>query len=221
MLMNLNNKNTPFFQAYPQIPLFPIYGYDNSEEAEKDFDYMKQLYPRSSVKIQELIEEACDKLEYEGSIMFDEYPDRLQLALLANNIYHQVAPSALSVSSRPDTEYAAIYDASDDSDDMSNAHPEAELEPEEELVETASRHAGGFPGRPGRPMPPPGHPGRPMPPPPPPPGRPMPPPPPPWRPAPPPPGSDQPNWLRNLIEVMLCNEMCQRRRRYRSRKRWM
>lgn len=218
--MNLNNKNTPFFQAYPQIPLFPIYGYDNSEEAEKDFDYMKQLYPRSSVKIQELIEEACDKLEYEGSIMFDEYPDRLQLALLANNIYHQVAPSALSVSSRPDTEYAAIYDASDDSDDMSNAHPEAELEPEEELVETASRHAGGFPGRPGRPMPPPGHPGRPMPPPPPPPpGRPM--PPPPWRPAPPPPGSDQPNWLRNLIEVMLCNEMCQRRRRYRSRKRWM
>ena len=146
MLMNLNNKNTPFFQAYPQIPLFPIYGYDNSEEAEKDFDYMKQLYPRSSVKIQELIEEACDKLEYEGSIMFDEYPDRLQLALLANNIYHQVAPSALSVSSRPDTEYAAIYDASDDSDDMSNAHPEAELEPEEELVETASRHAGGFPG---------------------------------------------------------------------------
>ena len=200
--MNPNNKNTPFFQSYPQIPLFPIYGYDNSEEAEKDFDYMKQLYPRSSVQIQELIEEACDKLEYEGSIMFDEYPDRLQLALMANKIYNQIAPSALSVTPQPDaqidsqTTYVSGYE--EETDVSATAF-------------SSSRHH----GRPGRPMPPP--------PPPPPgrPGRPMPPPPPPWKPAPPPPGPDHPNWLRNLIEVMLCNEMCQRRRRYRSRKRWM
>ncbi|MCX4315530.1 MAG: hypothetical protein OSJ52_02665 [Lachnospiraceae bacterium] len=198
--MNPNNKNTPFFQAYPQIPLFPIYGYDNSEEAEKDFDYMKQLYPRSSVQIQELIEEACDKLEYEGSIMFDEYPDRLQLALMANKIYNQIAPSALSVTPQPDaqidsqTTYVSGYE--EETDVSATAF-------------SSSRHH----GRPGRPIPPPPPPGRP--------GRPMPPPPPPWRPAPPPPAPDHPNWLRNLIEVMLCNEMCQRRRRYRSRKRWM
>lgn len=170
MLMNSGSKNA-FFYPYQQVPLFPIYGYDNSEDAERDFEYMKQLYPRSSRKIQELIEDSCDQLEYEGSIMFDEYPDRLQLCLLANRIYSQVMPDA-SVG---------------------------------ELQETALLGPGPVrvpPGRPGQYPPPPGRP----------------------EPNPPHgnPGNQQnPDWLRNMIEVMLCNEMCQRRSRYRSRKRLM
>ena len=218
--MNLNYKKEPFLQAYsyPQIPLFPIYGYDNSEEAEKDFDYMKQLYPRSSIKIQELIEDTCDQLEYEGSIMFDEYPDRLQLALLANKIYNQVVPSALSASSAPGQADSPVSAASETpaastySSCLETAmgdNETTELQAEGRPAPPPNRHPGG-PFPPGRPVPPP--PG-------PPPGHPT--PPPPWRPAPPPNDNQNPNWLRNLIEVMLCNEMCQRRRRYRSRKRWM
>lgn len=137
-------KTAPYPDPYRPIPLFPIYGYDNSEEAEKDFEYMKQLYPRSSHRIQELIEDTCDRLEYEGSMMFDEYPDRLQIALLANKIYSQLAPSATT-------------------------------EP------LTAQHS----GPPNRPHP------------------------------------SDPDWLRHMIEIMLCNEMCQRRRRYRSRRRWI
>lgn len=37
-------------------------------------------------KIQPLVEETCDRMEYEGSIMFDEYPDKLQLRRLSCGI---------------------------------------------------------------------------------------------------------------------------------------
>ena len=149
----MNQNPHPLFINGPQqIPLFPIYGYDNLEEAELDFDYMKQLYPRDTRMIQDMIEDTCDRLEYAGSLMFDEYPDRLQVALLANKIYNQVT--------------------GDEGAGLSSQSPPP-------------------PGRP------PSAPGR------------------------PPSGNTSPNWLRDMIEIMLCNEMCQRRRRYRSRRRWM
>ena len=37
-------------------------------------------------KVQELVEEECDKMEYEGSLMFDEYPDRLMLRQICKRI---------------------------------------------------------------------------------------------------------------------------------------
>lgn len=39
-------------------------------------DYLRSLYPVSAKKNQILAEEACDLLEYPGSPMYDEYPDR-------------------------------------------------------------------------------------------------------------------------------------------------
>ena len=83
-------KTAPYPDPYRPIPLFPIYGYDNSEEAERDFEYMKQLYPRSSHRIQELVEDTCDQMEYEGSMMFDEYPDQLQMRMLCARISRKV-----------------------------------------------------------------------------------------------------------------------------------
>lgn len=214
--MNPTNNNI-FPYSYQQIPLFPIYGYDNSEEAERDFDYMKQLYPRSSMKIQELIEDTCDRLEYEGSIMFDEYPDRLQISLLAGNIYSQLVPSALPAEENEDDTYIPT-----------EADPP--LTSADRPISPIAPFPPGCPNPPCRP--PFRPPARPVPPiAPPPPGCPNPPCRPPFRPpvkppvrpvppiAPLPPGN--PDWLRNMIEIMLCNEMCQRRRRYRSRRRWM
>ncbi len=39
-------------------------------------DYFKGLYPQSVRSRQQLVEEACDGLEHEGSFLYDEYPDR-------------------------------------------------------------------------------------------------------------------------------------------------
>ena len=48
-------------------------------EYEKDMERMKELYPKEVKTILSYVEDECDKMEYEGSLMFDEYPDRVML----------------------------------------------------------------------------------------------------------------------------------------------
>jgi hypothetical protein len=72
----------PYYEGFK----FPI---DTSEEEqmERDIQYMKSLYPTQAKNIQMLVDEECDKLEYDGSIMFDEYPDKLGLRKIGMDIY--------------------------------------------------------------------------------------------------------------------------------------
>ncbi len=46
----------------------------------------KYLYPVEVMEIQGLIEDACDRLEYDGSLMYDEYPDKICVENMAKNI---------------------------------------------------------------------------------------------------------------------------------------
>lgn len=71
----------PFYMSYPMQNL-----YLTEMEYEKDMERMKELYPREVGKILECVEDECDKMEYEGSLMFDEYPDRLMLEMVINRI---------------------------------------------------------------------------------------------------------------------------------------
>ena len=45
-------------------------------ELRSEMDYLRGLYPSAAKRKQVLDEEACDLLEYPGSPMYDEYPDR-------------------------------------------------------------------------------------------------------------------------------------------------
>lgn len=73
------------------IPTYPFYGYDNTEELDKDVDYMRNLYSRTLKTIQKEIEEECDKLEYEGSCMFDTFPDQVHLGTIIDTIYERLS----------------------------------------------------------------------------------------------------------------------------------
>ncbi len=72
------------------IPLVPLYGYDNCEDSDQDIAYFKQLYPSTARRIQNEAENECDKLEFDGSIMFDEYPDRVALDRIIDRIYDKI-----------------------------------------------------------------------------------------------------------------------------------
>ncbi len=48
-------------------------------EDEADFRRLQELYPVMARRIQPYVEDVCDRLEYPGSMMYDEYPDRLSL----------------------------------------------------------------------------------------------------------------------------------------------
>ena len=68
--------------AYP-VPLL----YNDDRNARRDYDYMKSIYPDTAKRVLPYMEEECDRMEYDGSMMYDEYPDRLQLRLMCRRIY--------------------------------------------------------------------------------------------------------------------------------------
>ena len=66
----------------------------NDPEQMEDVEDKKrimEMYPLMARRLQPYVEECCDRLEYEGSMMYDEYPDQLQLRLMCRRIYDQVA----------------------------------------------------------------------------------------------------------------------------------
>lgn len=52
---------------------------------EKDFDNIKRLYPKTAQSLLSLIEDICDKMEYNGSMMYDEYPDKISIQKICDS----------------------------------------------------------------------------------------------------------------------------------------
>ena len=75
----------PYYMAYP-MPLI----YDDERIERNDYEYMKSLYPMTAKKVLPFVEEECERMEYEGSMIYDEYPDQLQIRLMCNRIYDRV-----------------------------------------------------------------------------------------------------------------------------------
>ena len=72
----------PYYMAYP-MPLL----YDDERIDRRDFEYMKSLYPETARRLLPYIEDECDRMEYDCSMIYDEYPDQLQLNLMGKRIY--------------------------------------------------------------------------------------------------------------------------------------
>ena len=145
--MQMDVPKMPFYMSYPMQNL-----YLTEMEYEKDMERMKELYPKEVKTILSYVEDECDKMEYEGSLMFDEYPDRLMIEMVVDRIQKKVTG-------------------------------------EDGGLEAEQFHGGM--------QPPPGH-----------------------RPPPPPPPHGQNDHLRELIGVILNNEMYRRRCRHRRCRRW-
>ncbi len=154
---NETNYNVPI-----GVPLMPLYGYDNLEDSEKDWGYFRQMYPNIALRILREIDEECDKLEYDGSCMFDEYPDKIYLGRIVEQIYEKMQEVI---------EEPIVY-----TENLKSSH---DYKKEEVEIKTSpsSRRGSRNPVR-------------------------------------------SNNWLRDLIEILLYQELLNRRRRYRSRRRW-
>ena len=46
------------------------------ERLYPDAEYLKTMYPNTLTPVYEKVADTCDRLEYEGSPMFDDFPDR-------------------------------------------------------------------------------------------------------------------------------------------------
>lgn len=75
----------PYYMVYP-MP----FSYDDERTERMDFEYMKSMYPDTAKRILPYVEEECDRMEYENSMVYDQCPDKLQLRLMCRRVYDNV-----------------------------------------------------------------------------------------------------------------------------------
>lgn len=155
------SQKMPFYMTYPMQNMFL-----EEAEYERDMERLRGMYPEEVRQVQGFVEEECDQMEHEGSLMFDEYPDRLMLRQIGDRIYDRAA--------QPVDFEAEQYEP---------------VEAEELQLVGQQRGRGGRPPEFGPPH-----------------GR--------------PPHHRPDQGLRNLVDVLLFNEMHNRRCRHRRCRRW-
>ncbi len=72
------NMPLPFYMTYP--------GYPRQEQEGamlRDLEYLQQTYPNEVKRYQRKVAEILDKMDYEGSMIYDEYPDGYSIGRLA------------------------------------------------------------------------------------------------------------------------------------------
>ena len=77
----MENK-LPYYMTYP-MPLV----FDDERKERMDFEYIKSMYPDMAKKLLPYVEDECDRMEFEGSMLFDEYPDRLSLLMKSKEVW--------------------------------------------------------------------------------------------------------------------------------------
>lgn len=78
-------QKLPYYMAYPMLAES-----EDEREERMDLEYMKSMYPELPKKIVPYVEEECDRMEYDNSVIFDVCPDKLQLRLMCSRICENV-----------------------------------------------------------------------------------------------------------------------------------
>lgn len=132
-------------------------------ETLRDFEYFSMLCPGKLRRIQSEAEAVCDRLDYRGSPIYDEYPDRIAMEQLSRGIVRRVSEHSPE-SGEPTLDAAELrfYRGSvitgnpkPPGHSMETAFPEEELaeegEREGERVHTEDLHDAGYSGNHGNP----------------------------------------------------------------------
>lgn len=61
------------YQKLPYYMAYPIQTEYDERVERTDLEYMKSLYPDLPKRILPYVEEECDRMEYTGSVIFDDY----------------------------------------------------------------------------------------------------------------------------------------------------
>ena len=78
-------KTLPFYMTYPM----PMY-WDEEDDAVRDLEYFLQLYPDEARRYQKKIMDILDTMDYSGSMIYDEYPDRLAMYRLSEDVIDKI-----------------------------------------------------------------------------------------------------------------------------------
>ena len=88
MMPRTTEHTTEIMQPYFMQPDYAQV-LEEQKMAERDLRMLQSMYPEAAKLLLPYIEEECDKMEYEGSTMYDEYPDPTTIQRLEQRIYEQ------------------------------------------------------------------------------------------------------------------------------------
>ncbi len=72
----------PYYLSHPMTGMW-----DEGKRCKRDREYMKSIYPEMGKMLLPYVDRECDRLEYEGSLIYDEYPDKLLLRLMCKRVF--------------------------------------------------------------------------------------------------------------------------------------
>lgn len=81
--MDFNRRILPFYMTYPDLTTRYT-----GQDAMHDLEYLQQMYPMHVRKYQRRVAEILDKMDYEGSMIYDEYPDRYSMERLTDSVWN-------------------------------------------------------------------------------------------------------------------------------------
>jgi hypothetical protein len=81
LFMNYEHRVLPFYMTCGM----PAY-LEKEDRVIRDLEYLEQIYPEQAKKLQVRIADILDKIDYEGSMIYDEYPDKWQLYRLKDSV---------------------------------------------------------------------------------------------------------------------------------------
>lgn len=101
------------FRGYPQVLAaaehrepapYMVYRKENQvpelrsqrQRVQAELEYFKGMYPQQVRSLQALVDEASDRLDYEGSPMYDEYPDREFIYHVRDTVSQSAAGNGLT-----------------------------------------------------------------------------------------------------------------------------
>ena len=58
--------------------------------SQGELEYFRSMYPKRVKNLQKYVDEACDRIDYKNSPIYDEFPDRMMIEQLFGKIRSKV-----------------------------------------------------------------------------------------------------------------------------------
>ena len=104
----------PFYQAF-QMPQYMMPGYmpfmmPQEDTSAQDLQYLQEIFPEASRRYAKRISDVVDRLDYKGSMIYDEFPDRMRLQSLTEEILRMIEVDEASAETEEDSGTALPID---------------------------------------------------------------------------------------------------------------
>ena len=79
-------KAFPFYMGYQGYGQWAQPGMIPEDRIQEDLEYLQQMYPTYAKKYQSVISNVVDKVDYDDSFIYDQYPDKLTIQRMVASV---------------------------------------------------------------------------------------------------------------------------------------